>query len=50
MMVSMSPRRALAHKVLRPFHEIRRHPRQPGSVYCRTCFILRHARTVWKRS
>lgn len=51
-MISMTPRRALAHRMVRPFHEIRRHPRQPGLVYCRTCYIVRYARTVrpWRRS
>lgn len=39
--ISMSPRRGLVHKTLRPFHQIRRHPREPGSVYCRTCYIVR---------
>ena len=44
--VTMSPRRALAHRALRPLHQIRRHPREEGVVYCRTCYVVRGARAI----
>lgn len=44
--ITMTPRRGLIHHVTRPFHEIRRHPREVGMVYCRTCYILRGVRAI----
>lgn len=44
--ITMTPRRGLAHKMLRPFHEIRRHPHLEGAVYCRTCYIVRGVREI----
>jgi hypothetical protein len=44
--VTMSPRRGLIHRALKPFHEIRRHPREEGVVYCRTCYVVRGVRDI----